>query len=98
MRACAVATAQNAIYFDGHKTCVVDHYSGDNKDRSLCLRDPSIQEILAAVMMGTSIYGVLLINGYLCSREYGIYVSFGYYIVVHLSADTIRWRPLYVVV
>ena len=38
----------------------------------MCLKGPSIQEVLVVVMIGTSVYGVVLIDGYLCSREYGI--------------------------
>ena len=42
----------------------------------LVLEGPSIQDVLAVVVIGTYIYGVLLIDGYLCSqkereREYG---------------------------
>ena len=37
----------------------------------LCLRGPSIQEVLAVVVIGTSIYGVLLIDGYLQRRIQG---------------------------
>ena len=37
----------------------------------LCLKSPSIQEVhvLDVVVIGTSIYGVVLIDGYLCSQE-----------------------------
>ena len=41
----------------------------------LCLKCPSSQEVLAVVVIGTSIYVVLLIDGYLCSREYGMQMA-----------------------
>ena len=60
------------VYLKRPQKCAVDHYSHDSKYGSLVvLVFVGSFYSGSTVMIGTSIYGVLLTDGYLYSREYG---------------------------